>query len=117
MNAALNAAERKRLAKLLAMLGSSHLGERDNAAVAAHKLIQAKGMSWPEVINPAPVERPLPEIGSWRSTVAECLSHPESLRKWEVGFLQDLRKFHRISVKQRYCLKEIADRVLGRGEK
>jgi hypothetical protein len=54
--------------------------------------------------------------GTWRTTVAECLSHPGSLRKWEIGFLQDLPEFHRISVKQRYVLQEIARRVLGRSE-
>jgi hypothetical protein len=114
VTAALTPAERKRLANLLGRLGSDHPGERDNAGVMAHRLVRTKGLSWPEIIDPPPpVERSLPEIGTWRQTVAECLSHPGSLRKWEVGFLRDLPKFHRISVKQRYCLKEIANRVLG----
>jgi hypothetical protein len=116
VTAPLTSTERKRLADLLGRLGSDHPGERDNAGVMAHRLIKTRGLSWPEIIDPPqPVERSLPEIGTWRSTVAECLSHPGSLRKWEVGFLQSLRSFHSISVKQRYCLKQIADRVLQRG--
>ena len=38
-----------------------------------------------------------------------------SLRPWERGFVGDLPNFHRISVKQRYILDQIAERVLGRG--
>jgi hypothetical protein len=111
-------AERKRLADLLGRLGSDHPGERDNAGVMAHRIIKTRGLSWPEIIDPPPpVERSLPEIRTWRSTVAKCLSHPGSLRKWEIGFLQDLPKFHGISVKQRYCSKVIADRVLGRANR
>jgi hypothetical protein len=114
--AALTPPERKRLAKLLELLASDQAGEVCNAGAAASRLIKAKGVTWRQVIDPAPVERPLPEIGTWRATVAECLAHPGSPRKWEIGFLQDLTKCHRISVKQRYSLKEIAARVLGRGE-
>ena len=111
---ALPAADRAKLGKLLGLLGSDHPGERDAAGLAAHRLITRAGLTWPQVIKPPAVERALPELGTWRQTVVECLAQPGSLRPWEVGFLRDLPGFRRLSVKQRYVLKEIADRVLRR---
>ena len=111
---ALPATQRAKLAKVLALLGSDHAGERDAAALAAHRLVTQAGLTWQHVIKPPAIERALPELGTWRQTVAECLAQPGSLRPWEVGFLRDLPGFRRLSVKQRSCLKEIADRVLGR---
>ena len=86
---ALPVASRTKLAKLLGMLGSDHAGERD---AAARRLVVLA-------------------CRTWRKTVAACLSQRGSLRAWEIGFLTDLPKFPRLSVKQRYVLKEIADRV------
>ena len=111
---ALPVASRTRLAKLLGMLGSDHAGERDAAGLAAHRLVTMAGRTWSDVLNPPAIDKKLPEFGTWRQTVAECLDQPGSLRKWEVGFLHDLPKFRRLSTKQRYVLKEIADRVLRR---
>jgi hypothetical protein len=110
----LTAVMRTKLAKMLGMLGSDHPGERDAAGLAAHRLITQAGMTWTQVLRAPPVERRLPELGTWRGTVRECLARPSALRPWELGFLRDLTGFRRLSVKQRYCLKEIADRVLGR---
>jgi hypothetical protein len=115
MAATLSAASRTRLAKLLGMLGSDHAGERDSAGLAAHRLVQQSGLTWQQVVSPPPAEHKLPELGTWRTTVRECLEHPGSLRPWERTFLADLPKFQRLSTKQRYCLKTIADRVLQRG--
>lgn len=112
---ALPAEARTKLAKLLGMLGSDHAGERDNAAMAAHRLVTQAGLTWRQVVTPPPVEKRLPELGTWRQTVAACLARPGSIRPWEVGFLRDLPAFPRLSVKQRYILKEIAARVLDRG--
>jgi hypothetical protein len=115
MAATLSAASRTRLAKLLGMLGSDHSGERDSAGLAAHRLVQQAGLTWADVVSPPPGERELPELGTWRQTCRECLQQPGSLRAWELGFLRDLPRFKRLSVKQRYVLREIADRVLQRG--
>ncbi len=110
---ALAKTDRVRLAKLLGLLGSEHAGERDAAGLAAHRMVQQRGLRWSDVMEPAPIEKQLPELGTWRQTVAACLGQPGSLRRWEVCFLSDLPAFRRLSTKQRYCLKEIADRVLG----
>ena len=113
MPALLSKTDRQKLAKLLGLTGSDHDGERAAAALAAHRLVTKIGLTWNQVLDPPPAEHRLPELGTWRKTVAELLQHPGSLRAWEAKFLADLPNFRRISVKQRYCLKEIADRVLG----
>ena len=113
MSVALPADARSKLAKLLALLGSDKAGERDAAGLAAHRLVQRHGLTWPQILRPPPVEKQLPELGTWRQTVAKLLQHPHALRPWEIGFLRDLPGFRRLSVKQRYCLKKIAERVLG----
>ena len=96
------------------MLCSDCPGERDNAGVMAHRLTQSRGLCWAEVIDPPPpVERSLPDVGTWRSTCLELQKRPGCLRKWEVGFVRDSPRFHRISSKQRNILDEIAERVLG----
>ncbi len=114
MTVPLSATSRTKLAKLLALLGSDKAGERDAAGLAAHRLVSTAGLSWQQVLSPPGPDKPLPELGIWRETVRQCLEHPGSLRPWEACFLRDLPKFPRLSTKQRYCLKEIADRVLER---
>lgn len=106
-------ATRSRLTKLLGMLGSDHQGERDNAALAAHKLVKQHGLTWEAVVMPPRAREPL--MGIWRATVAACLERPGSLRPWEAGFLRDLSRFRRLSTKQRYVLEEISGRVLQGG--
>jgi hypothetical protein len=73
----LEVADRERLARLLGMLGSDHAGERDNAARAAHRLVQQHGITWYDVV----VTHPSPDPGDpgtdlmgadWRRTVAAC---------------------------------------------
>ena len=95
------------------MLGSGHAGERDNAAQAAHRLVTTAGLTWHQVLAPPPVTHRLPELGTWRQTRARLLARPGSLRAWKLSFVRDLPKFLRLPTKQRYCLKQIADRVLG----
>jgi hypothetical protein len=106
MTVSLSAADRSKLSKLLGLLGSHHAGERDNAGTAAHRLIQSKGLSWPEVLAAKPINPPKPLTGTWRETCAQLQKRPG-------GFVADLPRFQRLSAKQRHCLKEIADRVLG----
>jgi hypothetical protein len=110
---ALPQSDRTRLVKLLALLGSDHAGERDAAGLAAHRFLQKRGLSWEEALTPQPVERRLPEMGTWRATCRRLLENPRELRAWERTFVADLPNFSRISVKQRYFLNEIARRVLG----
>jgi hypothetical protein len=107
--------DRQRLAKLLGMLGSDHPGERDAAALAAHRFIQSRGLTWQDVLqSEAAPHANYNTVQPWRETVAACLRQPGSLRQWEGGFLRSLTGFARISPKQRAVLNQIAERVLRR---
>ncbi len=109
----LASADRPRLAKLLGMLGSDHAGERDAAGLAAHRLLQSRGTTWDEVLNPQPVERRLPEHATWRMICTRLMENPQALTRWKRNFVAGLPRFNSISVRQRCCLNEIAQRVLG----
>jgi hypothetical protein len=57
-------ADRKRLAALLGMLGSSHAGERANAAEAVEKFRIRHRLTWSEILEQhvgPPVIEPMPE--------------------------------------------------------
>jgi hypothetical protein len=75
-------ADREHLAKLLGMLGSDHLGERDNTARAAHRLVQQRGMTWFDVVTPTPpvtdhdADPVGPVSADWRRSVAACSGLP-----------------------------------------
>ncbi len=53
--------DRARLAKILALLGSSEAGERASAALKAHEMVRSLDMTWDDVlggrITPAPTAR------------------------------------------------------------
>lgn len=104
---------RSRLAKVLPLLGSDKAGERDAAALAAHRILTKAGLSWEQILAGSPPQPREPLIGTWRLTCGELMKRPGALKAWERTFLADLTRFQRISMKQRYVLKEIADRVLG----
>jgi hypothetical protein len=107
---------RARLAKVLPLLSSDKQGERDAAALAAHRIMTKAGVSWDNILPTATPPHREPLIGTWRTTCSELLKHQGNLRAWERGFVRDLPNFQRLSTKQRYCLNEIATRVLRRGE-
>jgi hypothetical protein len=110
---ALSAPDRAKLAKVLPLLSSDKQGERDAAALAAHRRLTRAGLSWSEILGGKTSEPREPLLGTWRATRAELQKRTGALRPWERGFVADLPRFQRLSVKQRYCLKEIANRVLG----
>ena len=112
---ALSDRERKKLAAMLALVEGAqnqHDGERIAALCAIERLLAKSGMRLRDLAMPLPaLEHQLPELGTWRETCRRCLERRALLRPWEVGFLTDIPKFRRLSVKQRYCLNEIAVRV------
>lgn len=105
-------AERRKLVGILGRLGSDQDGERAAAGLLASRMLRTAGLTWAQLLDPPAAERKLPKMGTWRETVARCLAQAGSLRAREVGFLRDLPGFRRLSVKQRYVLNEIANRVL-----
>ena len=112
---ALSISDRTKLAKLLGMLSSDHVGERAAAALAASRFVQSRNLTWSDVVKPPPSETRQPESGTWRQTVDRCLQRKGSLRVWELEFLCSLPSFPRLSAKQKAVLRDIAERVLGGG--
>ena len=112
----LAASDRERLARLLGMVGSDHAGERDNAARAAHRLVQQHGITWFDlVVLPPPPDGDDPDAdpmgADWRRTAAACSRYPHLVNRWEAGFLAALPRFPRLSPKQRSILVKIAVRL------
>lgn len=112
-SAPLSKADRLKLARLLALADSDIPDAREIAVISACRLVKTCGLTWRQVLDPPSVEHPIPERGTWRVMCRTLLAQPEALKAWERTFLADLPLFRRLSTKQRYCLKTIADRVLG----
>jgi hypothetical protein len=110
------APDRARLAKVLPLPGSDKAGEVTAAAAAAHRILVKAGLTWSDILSLNAPEHQEPLRGTWRATCSELQKHEGDLRPWERGFVADLPRFQRLSTKQRYCLNEIASRVLARGK-
>ena len=114
MTVPLSEPDRNKLVKLLSLLSSNHVGERDAAGAAAHRLLKQRGLDWEQVIGARQVSRRLPEAG-WRLTCERLLQRSRQMTMWEREFVGNLLGLPRISSKQGRFLNEIADRVLGGG--
>lgn len=91
---------REKLAKVLPLLGSDKGGERDAAALAADRILTKAGLTWPEIFAGKSPEHREPLLGTaWRKTCAELQKRPGALRPWERGFVTDLPRFLRLSMK------------------
>lgn len=53
---AIDARTRKKLIRILKLLGSDQPGERDSAALAAHKLVASLDTDWDTLLEPPPPE-------------------------------------------------------------
>ena len=51
---AIDGRTRKKLVRILKLLGSDQPGERDSAALAAHKLVASLGTDWDTLLEPPP---------------------------------------------------------------
>jgi hypothetical protein len=101
--------DRTRLIRLLGMCGSAYAGERDNAILAALRLLRQLGLEWSDVlIRPGEIA---PRSTHWRDVVNIALRHTQALSPWEVRFSVSLGEFKRPSAKQLAVLREIATRV------
>ena len=117
---ALAASDRERLARLLGMLGSDHAGERDNAARAAHRLVQQHGITWFDVII-APVnlrlstDDPLARFAACAEACTFALTRAPMLTHWEFDFLRNVAGFSKLSRKQRDTLRRLVTRAIAAG--
>lgn len=113
----LAAADLQRLSQMLelALRNSTPEGERAAATAHAIRLLDRHGLRWSDVarqMRAEPVHRE-PMQSTWCVMCRRLQQRSADLRPWEKGFVNDLPRFHRLSTKQRYCLLEIARRVLG----
>jgi hypothetical protein len=128
MTASLTADQRQKLARVLGMLGSGHSGERDAAALAAHRLVQGAGCTWQDILTPKVEHQrwkpepewdepepdwppPRPTFTTWRRTAASLLSRPDLLTAWEISFLQSINERFSLSPRQFEVLADIVRRV------
>ena len=121
----LAAADRGRLARILGMLGSSHAGERDAAALAADRLVRGRGLAWQDVLGggevpsagrfqPSPNPSPSP-YGDHLADLMACGQRLDLLTAWEREFIASLASRRKISSRQREILAEVAAKVRAAG--
>ena len=104
------AGDRAKLAKLLAMLGSDHAGERAAAGLLADRLVRSANVTWAAVIAgeaTCPPD-PSPNAACWRADLATCRRHLSRLRTWEGRFIEGITGRPSISPRQTAVLAEIA---------
>lgn len=117
---ALAPADRTRLAKFLALLGSEHAGERDAAGLAADRLVRDRGLSWHTVLGdstapaaPKPAQR---AAAGWRADLELCRAHLDALNPWEQNFaLSVSEKRNSLSPGQQAKLAQIAIELRAQG--
>jgi len=76
-----------RLVQLCGMFGSSHDGERANAAALADRLVRQVGLTWADVIVPPPAE--------WQHMALVCRAHAHSLNDRERDFLANIGRLRK----------------------
>ena len=118
--ARLTPAERRRLVGALGLLASNLSGERDAAALAATRIVQAKRLCWDDLIGGAVVPPPQPSHSRSssrpNSDLEFCGRHIARLNAWEAGFVISLAQQHRLlTPMQTLKLREIAAELRSRG--
>ena len=111
----LSLADLRRLAGVLARLGSPQAGERLAAAHLAHRFIRDRNVSWSDVLHAEPPRAVVLQPTTpryWRQCAEEVLfEHAGAISAWEQGFLQSiLQKGRALSPKQEAVLLRIADK-------
>lgn len=96
---AYSAAERTTFVRLLEMLKSSFANEQETARKKALEWLDARGLSWDDVIVENGPRRPAPQrppqsharpLRDWRADVARCMGSHPALTPWELGFVTNL---------------------------
>jgi hypothetical protein len=113
---------RRKLVATLGMLGSSHVGERDNAAQLATRMVRSAGLTWEALVavprlearSEPPRPRPAPSPPDWRELALRCGAHPRWLSDWERTFA-GLPRWACLSSKQAATLDRIALKLRSRG--
>ena len=113
--------DRTKLARVLAMLGSNHAGERDAAGLAADRMMRNAGLSWDDLLRPvmpaAQQRRQCyqPDGFGVTGNIRLCLQNLGHLTAWERDFIYSVEARPRLSERQAHMLRKIADRFRDRG--
>jgi hypothetical protein len=104
---ALHHNELRKLAAILARLGSPHDGEIVCAGRLATDLINRAGTTWEDLLNAPDYER------DWRACAEECArSDCKFISDWEREFLQSLlADYYQLTEKQERVLRKIAGKA------
>jgi hypothetical protein len=92
------------------MFGSSCDTERAYAAAMADKLVREHGLTWHQVLTPAPRPLAAPPAGI-TAKLALLHQHFDALSPWEREFVRGLRRFSRLSPKQQRILDALIVKV------
>ena len=106
-----------RLAKLLGMLGSSHVGERASAAAFASRLLTDHGWSWQEVVQrafrapvPIPPSAPPPR-GTHTAVALWALGYRDRLTAREAEFVSSISLRRSLTPRQADWLHDIVGKL------
>ena len=89
--------------KLCGLFSSSHDGERASAAAKADAIIREHGMTWADMIRPAPAHEVMIRV---------CMDHEDIFTEWERGFLRGIAGQAELSDKQRAVLDRLYAKVV-----
>ena len=108
-------ADRAKLARILGMMGSDHVGERAAAALKASDLLRQRGLTWLDVLSggepPRPQASPYPPPRGFAADAQACLRQPDLFTAWEREFLSSVSGRRRLSTKQLTILAQLTERV------
>lgn len=103
----LDADDRQRLARVLALLDSPVEGERHAALAAASRVLAARGIAWRELLDVDDV----PDADEARVLLRRLLQRLDALDAWQRRFVVDVARAARLSPRQRAKVAELAARV------
>jgi hypothetical protein len=106
----LSAADRRKMAGILGRLQSDQVGEVIAAAHLASALLRKAGVTWQDLLAPAPSSS-AGNGGNWRGMVAACLEYPGLLSEWEKRFLSELWRRPAVTPRQQQKLSQIAQQL------
>jgi hypothetical protein len=98
--------DRRRLARVLGMLGSGHDGEVLAAGRLVERLRQQAGATWDEILGQSAATP-----NSHQHDVETCLDNMRHLNSWEFDFLLGLAGFKQLSPQQSQKLAVIVQKV------
>jgi hypothetical protein len=95
----------EKLVKVLALLGSSHDGERAAAAAAADRMLREAGLTWDDVIrlgdtSAGATHTPHAWPSTVRASIAFIAAREDALTAWERNFVRSIRNRRLLSRRQ-----------------